>query len=54
MYAGRTVGKPRKTWLENVEANMAELEIDGENINYREKWIQNVLKRKSNLSENGL
>ena len=23
----RPVGRPRRTWLENVEANMAELEI---------------------------
>ena len=24
----RPVGRPRKTWLESVEADMAELEID--------------------------
>ena len=28
-------GIPRGTWLENVEADMAELEIDREDINYR-------------------
>ena len=40
----RPVGRPRKTWLESVEAYMAELEID------RSKWrrIVNVMKRKSN------
>ena len=27
---GRPVGRPRRTWLESVEANMAELEIDKE------------------------
>ena len=31
-----------QTWLENVEADMAELEID-------KKWRRNVMKRKSNL-----
>ena len=27
---GRPVGRPRKTWLESVEVDMAELEIDNE------------------------
>ena len=27
----RPVGRPRRTWLESVEADMAELEIDKEN-----------------------
>ena len=46
----RPVGRPRKTWLESVEADMAELEIDKEDINYRSKWRRNVnvMKRKSN------
>ena len=28
----RLVGRPRKTWLESVEADMAELEIDKEDV----------------------
>ena len=28
----RPVGRPRKTWLESVEADMAELEIDKEDV----------------------
>ena len=28
----RPVGRPRKTWLEIVEADMAELEIDKEDV----------------------
>ena len=47
---GRPVGRPRKTWLESVEADMAELEIDKEDVNDRSKWRRNVnvMKRKSN------
>ena len=42
---GRTpVGRPRKTWLESVEADMAEHEIDREDVHDR----RNVVKRKSN------
>ena len=46
----RTVGRPRKTWLESVEADMAELEIDKEDVHDRKKWRKNVnvMKRKSN------
>ena len=40
----RPVGRPRKTWLDSVEADMAELEIDKEDVNDR----RNVMKRKSN------
>ena len=40
----RPAGRPRKTWLESVEADMAELEIDKD----RRKWRRNVVKRKSN------
>ena len=29
----RPVGRPRKTWLESVEADMAEHEIDNEDNN---------------------
>ena len=32
------VGRPRKTWLESVEADMAELEIDKEDVHDRSKW----------------
>ena len=46
---GRTpVGKLRKTWLESVEADMLELEIDKEDVNDRRKWRRNVVKRKFN------
>ena len=43
------VGRPRKTWLESVEADMAELEIDKEDVHDRSKWRRNVnvMKRKS-------
>ena len=48
----RPVGRPRKTWLESVEADMAELEIDKEDVHdrNRSKWRKNVnvMKRKSN------
>ena len=40
----RPVGKPSRTWLESVE----ELEIDREDVHDRKKWINNVMKRKSN------
>ena len=42
----RPVGRPRKTWLESVEADMAELEINKEDD--RRKWRRNVMKRKTN------
>ena len=46
----RLVGRPGKTWLESVEADMAELEIDKEDVHDRSKWRRNVnvMKRKSN------
>ena len=46
----RPVGRPSKTWLESVEADMAELEIDKEDVHDRSKWRRNVnvMKRKSN------
>ena len=28
----RQAGRPRRTWLDNVEADMAELEVDREEI----------------------
>ena len=42
----RPVGRP--TWLESVEADMADLEIDKEDVHDRRKWRRNVVKRKSN------
>ena len=46
----RTVGRPRKTWLKSVEADMAKLEVDKEDVHDRSKWRRNVniIKRKSN------
>ena len=46
----RPVGRPRKTWLKRVEADMAEHEIDKEHAHDRRKWRRNVnvMKRKSN------
>ena len=44
----RPAGRPRRTWLESVEADMAELEIDREDVHDRKKWRMNVIKRKSN------
>ena len=41
------VGRPRKTWLGSVEADMAELEIYKEDVHARRKWRMNVMKRKS-------
>ena len=43
----RPAGRPRRTWLESVEADMAELELDREDVYDRKKWIKNVMKRKS-------
>ena len=42
------VRKPRRTLLESGETDMAELEIDRENVHDKKKWIRNVMKRKSN------
>ena len=38
----------RRAWLESVEADIAELEIDREDVHDRKKWRQNVMKRKCN------
>ena len=38
----------QKAWLESVEADMAELEINREDVHGRKKWRKNVMKRKSN------
>ena len=45
----RPVGRPRRTWLESVEADMTKLEIDLEDVHDRKKWRGNVMKKKSNL-----
>ena len=34
----RPVGRPIRTSLESVEADMAELEVDKEDVHYRKKW----------------
>ena len=44
----RPVGRPRRTWLEHVDEDMAELEIDKENVHDRKKRRENVMKWKSN------
>ena len=44
----RPVGRPRKTWLESVEVDLAELEIDKEDVHDRKKWRGNVMKMKAN------
>ena len=44
----RPVGRPIKTWLESVEADVAELEIDREDVHDGMKWRKNVVKRKFN------
>ena len=46
----KPVGRPRKTWFESVEADMAEHEIDKQYVHDRRKWRRNVnvIKRKSN------
>ena len=44
----RPVGRPERTLLDSVEADMAGLEIDKEYIHVRKKWRRNVMKRKSN------
>ena len=46
----RPVGRPRKTWFESVEVDMAELEIDKEDVHDKRKCrrIVNVMKRNSN------
>ena len=43
-----TIRIPRKTWLWNVEADIAELEIDREDIYDWKNCRINVMKRKSN------
>ena len=49
MKAEAWLENQRKTWLESVEADMAKLEIDKEDVHDRSKcrWNVNVMKRKS-------
>ena len=42
------VGRPTKTWLESVEADMTEPKIDKEDVHDRRKSGRNVIKRKPN------
>ena len=44
----RPVGQPRRTWIESVESNMAEVGIYREDVHDKKKWRKNVMKRKSN------
>ena len=37
-----------ETWLESVEADMAELESDREDVHAKKKWRPNFMNRKSN------
>ena len=41
----RSIGRLRETWLENVEADMAELGIDREDIRDGKKLRRNVMKQ---------
>ena len=41
VYIRRPIGRARRTWLESVEADLAELEIDIEDVNDRNKWRRN-------------
>ena len=40
-----SIGRLRETWLENVEADMAELVIDREDIRDGKKWRRDVMKK---------
>ena len=44
----RPVGRPRRTLLKSVEADLAEHDIDREDVHDRKKYRNNVMKRKSN------
>ena len=43
----RSIGRLRETWLENVivEADMADLVIDREDIRDGKKWRRNIMKK---------
>ena len=40
----RSIGRLRETWLKNVEADMAEVEIDREDISDGIKWRRYIMK----------
>ena len=42
----RPIGRPKRTWL---EADMAELKIDREDVHDSKKWRKNAMKRKSKI-----
>ena len=44
----RPVRRPRRTWLESVEADTTELEIDREDVHDRKKWRRNAMTNNSN------
>ena len=46
----RPVGRPIKTWLESIEADMIELEIDKEDVHDIKKWRGIVMKRKITIN----
>ena len=48
---GGPVRRSGGTWLESVEADMAELGIDREGVHGRKKWRRNIMKRKFNPIE---
>ena len=39
----RPVGRPRRTLLESVEADMTKLEINKEDVHDRKKWRRNII-----------
>ena len=41
----RLIGRLTETWLENVEADMAELEVDRDDIRDGKKWRRNIMKK---------
>ena len=41
-------GRQKRTWLESVKTDMAELGIDKDDVHDRKKWRKNVMKRKFN------
>ena len=50
----RPIGRPINTWLESVEADMAKLVVDGEDVQDRKKWRKMLRRGSPTLSENGL
>ena len=44
----RPAGRQRRTRLDSVQADIAELEIDSEDVHDRKKWRKKVMKIKSN------